>query len=724
MKTLADLQIDREKLRATQARTTFEQAEARTIETAAARRETRAAVDAIAQVLGESVDPLLDAVGTDADETRLHWALSDATHDMLTRCGEVAAAATDTETGDPGIGRAIRRGVKPRDLLTVSQWAERNRVLTTGTNAPGPWRNDRTPYLVEIMDALSEHSPVRRVTFIKSSGVGGSEVLWNWTGYIVEHVQNKDMMMVVPTIDLRDRTFNPKLRKLFKESPAVGELVSTKKRDRQNSNEVTEFGPNSRIIKAGANSPDSLRAEHLPYIAADEIDAFPWDVGGEGDPVSLFDNRQRTYSRAKSYLVSTPTMENESRVALQFERSDQRRYHVPCPDCDELHVLDFKRLQWKTDIEPGADAERAPLVLDAWMVCPHCGAQINEPSKPDMLARGRWIAGRPHITRHRGYHINALYAPVGLGLNWKDVAQKWLDSQGDTAELKAFYNTYLGEVYREPGDSIEDIPLINRLENYQRKDIPAALITAGVDVQKDRLEATIVAWGKGEECWILDHVILPGSPEGGDVWDQLHETLREMDVDLACVDAGFLTDMVRQFVKPRAWTWAVKGQAGMDRAFIDDERKRKQRLRYRRRKGIPVEPIGVDQGKAMIYHRLRMESPGPGFIHFPDHGSCDEEYFAQLASEKLVPKKRGYRLRYEWVKTRPRNEALDCLIYAVAAMRLAGRTLDQPRGNSPASNAATPAPAPATPATKKKADTPARPTARKGIAKSDWSNSL
>ncbi|MFW5834497.1 MAG: terminase gpA endonuclease subunit, partial [Pseudomonadota bacterium] len=334
-----------------------------------------------------------------------------------------------------------------------------------------------------------------------------------------------------------------------------------------------------------------------------------------------------------------------------------------------------------------------------------------------MFANARWIPQRPHVKRHRGYQINSLYSPVGLGLNWREIAQKWIDSQGDSSELKAFTNTYLGEVYREPGDSIEDIPLINRLENYQRKDLPLALITAGVDVQKDRLEATIAGWGKGEECWVLDHIILPGSPEGGDVWDQLHDTLREADVDLACVDSGYLTDMVRQFVKPRAWTWAVKGQAGMDRAFIDDERKRKQRLRYRKRKGIPVEPVGVDQAKAMIYHRLRMDAPGPGYIHFPDHGSCDEEYFAQLASEKLVAKKRGDRLRYEWVKTRPRNEALDCLIYATAAMRLSQRTLETP--SAPGDGKP-----PARPATQKPPRKAAAKPARNGIAKSDWSSSL
>ncbi|HZJ81621.1 MAG TPA: terminase gpA endonuclease subunit [Guyparkeria sp.] len=714
MTTLADAQAEAEWVRMHRAQRELDRATRASVSTRAAQDATAQVRAAVISRLDTFTPCLTDAVRDESDETRIHYLLSDATHDLLR---EIAATVADLTPEVPVIGQQVARSARPRDLLTVSQWAERHRVLKTGTNSPGPWRNNRTPYLTEIMDSLSEHSAVRQVTFAKSSGVGGSEVLFNWLGYIIHHVQNKDVMMVVPTIELRDRTFNPKLRKLFSESAAVGELVSSKSRDKKNSADITEFAANSRIVKSGANSADSLRAEHLPYIVADELDAYPWDVGGEGDPVSLFENRQRTYSRAKSYLVSTPTTAGESRITLQYERSDQRRYHVPCPECDEMQVLEFKHLQWRTDIAPGADAERRPLVQSAWMVCPECGSQIDELHKSDMLDRGRWIPSRPHIKRHRGYHINALYAPAGLGLGWKDVAQKWLDSQGDSAELKAFYNTYLGEVYREPGDSIEDIPLINRLENYQRSDLPLSLITAGVDVQKDRLEATVVGWGKGEECWILDHLILPGSPEGSEVWTELHDQLRDLDTDLACVDAGYLTDMVRQFVQPRAWTWAVKGQAGMDRAFIDDERKRKQRLRYRRRKGIPIEPVGVDQGKAMIYHRLRMDAPGPGYIHFPDHGSCDEEYFAQLASEKLVARKRGYRLRYEWVKTRPRNEALDCLIYAAAAMRLSQRSLGGKRETGQQ--------APAAPQPQKTPPTaPSRASRPRKVGKSDWSSSL
>ncbi|MFU8837887.1 MAG: phage terminase large subunit family protein [Thiohalomonadaceae bacterium] len=674
---LADQQLEREKLRLAAAKEDFDRALAETVEAKALHAAGAQARAVMLDGIRAMEHRLLTAIDGETDETRVHYLLSDAANDILREIGHTVEQATHAL---PGLGKGIARGAKPRDLLTVSQWAERRRILATGTNAPGPWRNEKNPHLVEIMDSLSEHSPVRSVWLKKGSGVGGTEVMWNWIGYIVDHLQNKDLLLVVPTIELRDRSYNPRLRKLFDETPALKEKVSTKKRDRKNTSDVIEFGANSRLIKSGANSPDSLRSEHLPYVICDELDAFPWDVGGEGDPVALINNRQRSFAgRAKSYFVSTPTDELASHINVGYEKSDQRKRYVPCPHCGHYHVLEQKNLHWKTDREESDSEDTQQTVIAAWFACPECGGMIEEGHKTDMFAAGRWIAQRPKIKKHRGYDLPAFYSPIGLGETWRDIAQAWLDAQGDTAKLKAYYNTVMGEVYKEPGDSIEDLPLINRLEGYLDRlaDLPIALVTAGADVQKDRLEVTLDAWGPEEECWRLAHIILPGDTEEPEVWDDLSDTLQAWQVDHAAIDAGYRPDMVREFVKTRAWCTAIKGTDGMGRPLIEDERKRKQRLRYRRRRGIPLEPIGVDQGKSLIYSRLRMDSPGPRYIHFPDSPDFDEEYFLQLAAEKLVPRKRGNRLRHEWVKIRPRNEALDCAVYSMAAMRLAGADLTQ-----------------------------------------------
>jgi phage terminase large subunit GpA-like protein len=681
--TLATLQTERERLRAERARTDYESDLAQTCtkqDLTSAGRAIRARMLALVDRIGAR---MLEAIEGEQDETRVHYLMSDTALDLLRQAGQ---EAEEVSTALPAVGERVKRGATPRELLTVSQWADRYRWLLSGTNLPGRWSTQTVPYMREIMDALSEHSDTRQVTFMKSAGVAGTEGIFNWIGYIMHHLQNKDLLLVVPTLELRDRSFNPRITKMLEESPVLAELVTTAARNKANRADLIEYGACARIIKAGANSPDSLRADHLPYVICDEVDAFPWDVGGEGDPMTLIENRQRTFSRAKTLLVSTPTIEGRSRIDQQYQRSDRRRYHVPCPHCGEYQTLEFGGketdfgLKWRValpDAETGEVSGRTDQVTDAWYCCRHCHGRIDEGHKTDMLAHGRWISGQPAVKLHRGYHINALYAPAGLGLTWAKIAQKWLDCQGDSAELKAFVNTFLGEVWREEGDSIESLSLITRLEEYPET-LPIILTTAGTDVQKDRLEITLVKWGAAEEGWIWSHHILPGDTAQPDVWDDLDDLFKAEGIEFACIDSGYNTSMVYAFCESRRWCIPTKGMPGPGRPLIEDERKRRQRLR-RRKRSISPEPIGVDQGKALLYARFKMTAPGPGYIHFRQSPDFDDEYFAQLAAEKLVTKFRGSRPFQEWVQIRPRNEALDCMVLNLAALRLSGRKNDEPK---------------------------------------------
>ena len=668
MLNMADLKTEESRLNAEIATKEYASALGETVtyeEVIASAIKTRALMLAL---VNRMESRLLKAIDGEFDETRVHYLMSDAMLDLMR---ELSVQVEQAALPLPAFAEYFKRGAKPRDLLTVSQWADRNRWLQSGTNSPGRWNTALTPYLREIMDSLSEHSPVRDVTFIKSSGVGGTEGLYNWLGYVMHHLQNKDLLVVVPTLELRDRSFNPRLAKMIDETEALAELVSHASRSKTNRGDLMEYGARSRIIKAGANSPDSLRSDHLPYVICDEVDAFPWDVGGEGDPMTLIENRQRTFSRAKSYFVSTPTNDQASRIEVLYKRSDMRRYHVPCPHCGEFQVLKFGGkdkpygLKWKM-ILPKED--EPSTVESAQYLCEHCGAYIDEGHKTNMLANGRWIAERPSIKAHRGYHLNALYAPIGLGLGWKSIAEKWLSSQHDTSELKAFINTYLGEVFKEEGEEQDPAALIMRLEVYNNPAI--AVKTAGVDVQKDRLEASIVGWGRDEEAWLIDHIIIPGDTAQPHVLDELHDTLADYGIKLAAVDSGYNTTFVYDFCAKRQWTVAIKGVAGLGRPLIEDERKRKARLRVKRKRGVHVEPLGVDQGKALIYSRLKIQTPGAGYVHFPQEAAFDDEYFNQLTAEKLVMKVKGTRPFHMWVKTRARNEALDCFLYALAALRL------------------------------------------------------
>lgn len=726
--TLATAQAQRARLLAQRAEGAYSARRAQLVPRSAAIAAGLALRRHVRQLLQDIGAHWLQAAQGRADETSIHHALSEVIHQHLSALpGQLQPLAT--AAGAPLVlADAYARGAAPRQLLSVSQWAARYRELKSGTNSPGPWRNELTPYLTEIQDALSEHSPVRSVAFIKSSGVGGTEAMYNWLGYVMHHLRTRDLLIVVPTLELRERSLNPRLAKMLDESPSLKGLVPTGRRDRANRADVMEFGARQRIIKAGANSPDSLRSDHIQYVICDEVDAFPWDVGGEGDPMTLIENRQRTYTRAKSYFVSTPTRQDGSLIERLFQRSDQRHYHVPCPHCGELQTLDFTAytapeaahgLKWRLAPQVGSDTR--PQVAAAWFVCKDCGAEIDERHKPDMLAQGRWVPKHPQRRLQRGYHINALYSPTGLGLGWAAIAQKWLDVQGDSSELKAFVNTYLGLTWAETGDSIEPATLLSRLEDYPPLLPGIVLSTAGVDVQKDRLEATLVDWDATEQGWVRDHHILPGDTTQPQVWDDLADLLNDNHIHLACIDAGYNTSIVQDFCDPRPWAIPTKGIPGQHRPLVEPEQKRKQRLRQRRKRGKYTEPIGVDQGKALLYARLKLQQPGPGYIHFPNLPSFDDEYFAQLAAEKLVTKVRGTRPFAKWVQTRPRNEALDCMVLNLAAFRLApllrgkvslGASAAPPEANPGAATTAAPAAstAPPRPALQ-------RPTAQPGAGR-------
>ena len=674
MTTLTDLQTDRAELAALAAQRDLAEAVAASRPAADLTAAAAAVQAVISTALASMPGRFARTIAGEHDETRVHYLLSDAVHQLLEEIGRQAEQAA---VALPEFGESFRRGARPRDLLTVSQWADRERWITSGTNAPGQWNTDLTPYLRDIMDDLSEHSPVRTVVFMKASGVGGTEAMYNWIGYVMSHLGNRDMLAVCSTLELRDRSFNPRLSKMFRETPALADLVSRASRNSSNRADVLEYGPTAKLIKAGANSPDSLSSDHIPYVVCDEVDRYPWDVGGEGDPGTLIANRQRSFTRAKTFLLSTPTNAEYSRINQAYLESDRRRRHLPCPHCGEYHVLARENLRWRLAIDPfAATSKKSQIVEAAWFVCPICGSEIYEGHKTAMLAGGRWIAERPHIKLTHGYQINGAYAPIGLGLSWVQLAQRWVSAQDDTTKKRAVINTDWGEVFREEGEGADDAAIAARCEPYTRADLERAgclrRVTAWADVQKDRLEMTVFGWGDGEEAWTIEHHILPGDTALPDVWEDLGAAMDQARVDVAGVDSGYNTTMVLKFCETRDWCTPTKGLGGTSRPIIEDALRRRQRLRRARRKGNPIEPIGVDQAKAILYARLKQEKVGPGYLHFPKHGSIDAEYFAQLAAEELRVVLRAGRRFPEWVAIRPRNEALDCAVGNLAVCRLAG----------------------------------------------------
>ncbi|GHD60354.1 phage terminase large subunit family protein [Jeongeupia chitinilytica] len=563
----------------------------------------------------------------------------------------------------------------PRLRLSVSGWADRFRRLPQkGASEPGQWHTDRTPFLREIMDALSADSHVRRVVFMKSSQVGGTEAGNNWLGYVIDHDPGP-MMVVQPTLKVASRWAKQRLEPMIKETPALAsKIVATGSRDGSNTAELKDF-PGGVVIISGANSASSLRSMPAKYLFLDEVDAYVDDLDGEGSPIDLAERRTTTFPRRKILLVSTPTVRDASAIEAEYEASDQRRYHVPCPHCGELQWLQWKGLRWCDN--DGSVQVPVHALTRAWYVCEHCDAPIEENHKTAMLARGQWVPGFPERTA-RGYHINALYTPIGLGDSWLDHARGWIRSQGNPMRLKVFINTVLGETWEERRNAIKHDELKARAEPFRLRTVPAGclLLTCGVDTQDDRLAVQLMGHGRNGQIWILDWFELPGIPSDDALWARfdLYRTTPirnqwgiDMRIEMTAIDTGgHFTHFVYNYCRMRQnqGVLAIKGASQANKPILGkpghpDVLYQGETITA----GVQLWPVGTDTAKTTLMSYLvqdRNAVLGERRVHFSDQ--LPDEYYQQLTAEKFDP------LHHRWVKPKnARNEALDTAVYAMAA---------------------------------------------------------
>lgn len=587
---------------------------------------------------------------------------------------------------DAELAELLEEAWRPPTRLTVSEWADRHRVMTSEVSArEGRWSTDRTPYLREIMDALSVSSPVREVVLMKGAQVGGTEVALNWVGQII--AQNPGPTMIVqPTVELAEVFSKVKLATMIDHAPAVRARVpQAKSRDGDNTTLHKQF-PGGFLRLAGANSAAGLRSVSIRYLVLDEEDAYPPNVDDEGDPTALA--MQRTVSfgdRRKVLRISTPLVAGVSAIERAYMATDQRRYFVPCLECGEASTLEWEHIRWP---------EGRPL--DAVWACPACGACTEDWRKGEMLARGEWRPTAAAVDpRVRGYHLSALYAPRGF-LTWGEIAQEFERAQGDTTRLRAWRNLKLGLPWSdEEVQTFRPGSLLERCEPYgepvalgaaRRVPPGVVLLTAGVDVQLDRLEVEVVGWGVGEESWSVDYQVIRGDTATDRPWKALDELLASgwasevpgrhpYVIAATAVDSGNQTQTVYAWTKPRAarCIWPTKGAAGPRPVW--PAKPKRGRVGNR----ALVYLVGVDAGKEAVYGRLGIAEPGPGYMHFPMGRT--EAYFEQLTAEaKRVLTRRG-RPEVQWyLPSGRRNEALDCRVYAYAALQglvMGGLRLEQ-----------------------------------------------
>lgn len=569
--------------------------------------------------------------------------------------------------------RGFFDGLRPDPILTVSEWADKHRVLSSrGAAEPGQWRTSRAPYLREPMDQLSVSSFATKVVVMKGAQLGFTEAGHNWMGYTIHHAPCP-MMIVEPTDTVMKRNIRQKIDPMIEDCPELAKRIPPKRsKEGGNNLEGKEF-PGGMLIFGTSNSSASLRSTSIKHMMLDEIDEYADDLNEQGGVLDLAEARTFAYGdRAKIYIPSTPTIEGRSNIAALFEQSDQRYYMMPCPHCNTRIKFLFSHLRMDNN-DPNT----------AHYVCQSCEKRIEEWQKTKMLADGEWVAENP-AGDHPGYHINSLYSPVGW-LSWRRIFRLWKAAQGKPEKLKTFVNTILAETWKERGEAPDWKRLYDRRETYARNTVPlrAYMLTAFADVQKDRIEVEVVAWGRDLESWSVDYRQFEGDTASlsAPCWKELDAMLTEewphamhgvcMRLDRLGIDSGYNTQTVYNWAKGHRAThpgrvMVTKGVDDTPVLIALPVAKETRADGKRNKRGVKVWHLGTNMGKTELYGLLRMERPDDetlpmpyGWCHFPQYS---DEYFKMLTAEQVVTKMvRGFR-KYSWEKIRERNEALDCRV--------------------------------------------------------------
>jgi phage terminase large subunit GpA-like protein len=608
-------------------------------------------------------------------------------------------------TIERGTLQRLLEGLRPDSVLSVSEFAEAERVLSSTASAEhGPWRNRRTPYLVAIMDSLSVDSPTQFVTFMAGAQVGKTECGNNWIHYVIAHAPGP-MLSVLPTVEMAKDNSKTRIDPLIENSRIIQErgLVQPAKARDANNTVLMKGFPGGFLCMTGANSPATLRSKPIKYLNLDEADGYPGDVGGEGDPCELAEARTRTFLNSRKILkTSTPTDELTSRIEPSYLDGTQETYRVPCPECGERQALIWSQVKW-TDDDP----------TTARYACIGCGVLLENYQKKTMLRDGEWVAANPEAgPRHRSFHLSSLYSPAGW-FAWEDCVRLFLKARaGGQDLLRVFVNTVLGETWKDKGEVPEWKGLYNRRRRYDLGTVPlaGAMLTAGCDIQGDRLEIEVVAYGEPRRSWSVDYIVLQGDPTKGEVWEDLAKLL-ERDFDHECgatmriermgLDTGYQSSDAYRFGRRfRKTVLCMKGQDNYTHLIgqaklIDLTARGKTRKKIR--SAVDLYPLGSSKGKQDLYAALRAEEPErpagigadvvpgsagypeelmgefpPEWCEFPDF--YEPHWFKMLCSEKLVrhsPRaasgRRRSAVKLQWEKLQERNEALDCRVMARAA---------------------------------------------------------
>lgn len=569
----------------------------------------------------------------------------------------------------------IRAHCAPPANDTVSQWADKNRVLVSESSAePGPWKTDRAPYQKEIMDAFTQPG-IWQIVIRASAQVGKSEIELNMMGRAMD-IDPGPILYIQPTDKVAEDYSKRRIAPMINACKTLKEKVyKAKGRDSNNTITMKTF-PGGSLAIIGANSPSDLASKPVRYVFEDEIDRFPASAGTEGDPIELAERRTETYRHNRKIVkCSTPTIKGASKIDKAYMHGTQEEWRTECPHCKQYSYIRFDDILFDRTQFADEDGQEQYTVSNTRWRCPVCHVETKEAECKKLPAK--WVAKNPKAIENgiRSFQMCAFMSPWS---DWKDIALTFLKAKKDPEKLQVFHNTMLGESWelREYNGLPEK--LYARREHYNAQ-VPTGVLvlTMGIDTQDNRLEYEVVGWDRNEQSWGISRGIIPGRADSKGVWEEVDNLLEQewkmpngmgMTVSATFMDSGghFTEDIYKQCAKRAARRiFAIKGEGGMGKPYV------RQMKNGNLPKGAVGFIIAVDAGKAAILSGANEDEVGERYMHFPMDERCgyDMIYFNGLISERqIIRRKKGQEV-VEWEKTYERNEPLDCRNYARAAYR-------------------------------------------------------
>lgn len=548
--------------------------------------------------------------------------------------------------------------LKPPEDITVSEWADKYRILDAKTSAmPGPWRTEQTPYLKGIMDEFNNYE-TEEIVYIKPTQVGGTECLQNMAGYIIQQ-DPAPTMIVYPTDKLAESISENRLQPMIKAAPTL------KKRFLENESSKLELQFDGMYLTlAGSNSPSSLASKAIRFLFLDEVDKYPGASKKEADPISLARERTKTFHNRKIFITSTPTLKTGHIWKAKEDADIEKHFFVPCPHCGEY--IEFKWKQVHFPKEEGMSlADRAEF---ASYVCQECWCVITDQDKPDMLRLGEWrtVKQNTKFVRKVAFWMNTLYSPF---VRFSEVVKEFLKSKDDPEQLQNFVNSWLAEPWEDTKLKTNADLVMERQTEYEELVVPdwAKMLTGGVDVQENCLYWTIRAWGSYLTSQNIAHGQAFSFQEVERVMNLEYQMPdgTPMVVALALIDSGYNADLVYDFCVSNS-DWALPSK-GSSNPMLSHYKMSTVNKTDSRAFGMNLVLVDTGKYKDMIAGRMKKKNGSGSWMVY---AGCDREYAEQVTAEHKVNVKMGNgKVKQEWqLKTsHADNHYLDCEVYALAA---------------------------------------------------------